>query len=190
MRIARSLTKALQSQSAVLADCETYRTAPLINVAARLYSSATLPVHFMPDIRGRDPKASHCILPQQQLTSLLVLPQARSFSSGDDTQASISTADFVDNASEAGSDFGPLAILNAVAGVEEDAWLAAREDVWFFNRYMQTVLRFAQETTGLPWYMLVSLQILGCCTLPQHDATVSDHIGGKLLQSQLYCSEP
>lgn len=119
-----------------------------------------------------------------------MFPQARSFSSGDDTQASTSTPDFVDNAAEAGSDFGPSAILNAVAGVEEDAWLAAREDVWFFNRYMQTVLRFAQETTGLPWYTLASLQTLQCCTLPRFDATVADDIGGKLLQSQLYCSEP
>ena len=114
-------------------------------------------MHPVPDVRGRDTKASHFILPQQQLTSLLVFPQARSFSSGDDTPAFSSAGDFVDNAAETESDFGPSAILNAVAGVEEDAWLAAREDVWFFNRYMQTVLRFAQETTGLPWYLLVSL---------------------------------
>lgn len=161
MRGVKSLTKALQSQSAIFAGCEARQTAPLINVAACLYSSATSPAHSIPDVRGRDPRASHYILPQQQLTSLLAFPQARCFNSGDDTQASSSATDFVDDAAESESDFGPSAILNAVAGVEEDAWLAAREDVWFFNRYMQTVLRFAQETTGLPWYTLVKMWKLG-----------------------------
>lgn len=47
--------------------------------------------------------------------------------------------------------FDPSTVLDAVSGMEEDSWIAAREDVWFFNRYMQTVLKTAQELTGLPW---------------------------------------
>ena len=104
-----------------------------------------------PSVHGKGPNASHFVLPQQQLTSLLVFPHARSFSSGDNVQASSSVTDFVDDAATSDSELGPSAILSAVAGVEEDGWLAAREDVWFFNRYMQTVLRFAQDATGLPW---------------------------------------
>ena len=103
------------------------------------------------NVYGKGLNAPQFVLPQQQLTSLLVFPHARSFSSADDTQASGSATDFADDAAITDSEFGPSAILNAVAGVEEDGWLAAREDVWFFNRYMQTVLRFAQDATGLPW---------------------------------------
>ena len=155
MRSARSLAKALQAQSAVLIGSETQRTASSINVAARLYSSATSSIHWPQDVtlsvHGRGLNASHVVLPHQQLSSLLVFPHARSFSSGDNIHASSSATDFVDDAATSDSEFGPSAILGAVAGVEEDGWLAAREDVWFFNRYMQTVLRFAQDATGLPW---------------------------------------
>lgn len=152
MRSARSLTKALQAQSAVSTGFETQRTASLINVAARLYSSATSSVQdTTSSVHGKRLNAPHFVLPQQQLTSLLVFPHARSFSSGGDIQASGSATDFADDAIISESEFGPSAILSAVAGVEEDGWLAAREDVWFFNRYMQTVLRFAQDATGLPW---------------------------------------
>ena len=104
-----------------------------------------------PIIHGKGLNAPHFALPQQQLTSLLVFPHARSFSSGDNIQASGSATDFAEDAALSDSEFGPSAIISAVAGVEEDGWLAAQEDVWFFNRYMQTVLRFAQDATGLPW---------------------------------------
>lgn len=155
MRNARSLTKALQAQSSVFIGSETQNAASTINVAARLYSSATSSMHSNQDVTpstyGRGLHASHFVLPQQQLTSLLVFPHARSFSSGDSVQAASSATDFVDDAAISDSAFDPSAVLSAVAGVEEDGWLAAREDVWFFNRYMQTVLRFAQDATGLPW---------------------------------------
>lgn len=153
MRSARSLTKSLQAQSSVFIGSETQSAPSTINVAARLYSSATLSStqDVTPNTYARGLHASHFVLPQQQLTSLLVFPHSRSFSSGDNVQAASSATDFVDDAAISDSEFDPSAVLSAVAGVEEDGWLAAREDVWFFNRYMQTVLRFAQDATGLPW---------------------------------------
>ena len=104
-----------------------------------------------PIMHGKGLHAPHCVLPQQQLTSLLVFPHARSFSSGDDMKTSGSATDIADGVAVSDSEFGPSDILSAVAGVEEDGWLVAREDVWFFNRYMQTTLKFAQDATGLPW---------------------------------------
>lgn len=80
-----------------------------------------------------------------QLTSL-VTPHFRNFNS--DTSEELQ--DHAQAATQL-TGFDPTAVLNAVAGVEDDSWAAAREDVWFFNRYMQTVLKAAQEYTGLPW---------------------------------------
>lgn len=72
----------------------------------------------------------------------------RCFSS--DTSEQLPGDDHVEAASQVAA-FDPSSILSAVAGMEEDSWAAAQEDVWFFNRYMQTALRTAQELTGLPW---------------------------------------
>ena len=73
-----------------------------------------------------------------QLTSL-VTPQLRHFNS--DTSEGLQ--DDAEAATQLAA-FDPTAVLNAVAGVEDDSLAAAREDVWFFNRYMQTALKAAQ----------------------------------------------
>ena len=158
MRSAKNLTKALWAHSNAFASCDLSQGARSINAAARLYSSATSSMNLMQNStfdrsHGSGQRTPHSTFPQQQLTSLLAYPHARSFSSGDVNDfAGSSSTEFADSAADSTSDFGPSAILDAVAGVEEDGWLAAREDVWFFNRYMQSVLRFAQDATGLPWY--------------------------------------
>ena len=86
------------------------------------------------------------VFPQQQLTSLLSLSHAGNFS----TDGNESFPSDADSAASPAA-FDPSMVLDAVSGSEEGSWLAAREDCWFFNRYMQSILRFAQETTGLPW---------------------------------------
>lgn len=159
MRSAKNLTKALRAYPNAFAGCDPQQGACSINAAARLYSSATSSAHLMQSSifdrsHGSGQRTPHFAFPQQQLTSLLY-PQARSFSSGEDNDTLSSSTDFAGSAADSTSNFGPSAILNAVAGVEEDGWLAAREDVWFFNRYMQSVLRFAQDATGLPWYSTI-----------------------------------
>lgn len=118
-------------------------------LAVRAYSSAML--NNTQSYAVRDPLTSsnsghaHASVWPCQPT-LLVSPHFRNFSS--DTSEGLH--DHAQAATEMAG-FDPTAILNAVAGTEEDSWVAAREDVWFFNRYMQTVLRAAQEFTGLPW---------------------------------------
>ncbi|KAL0056040.1 hypothetical protein WJX82_007096 [Trebouxia sp. C0006] len=105
-------------------------------------------------------------LPQQQLTSMLSFPQARSFSSSGDSGDFTNSMDAATSASA----FDPSAVLDAVLGAEEDGWAGAREDVWFFNRYMQSVLRFAQVTTGLPWWETIAMSTLffRIMTIPFH----------------------
>ena len=188
MRSARCLTKALQAQLNAIAGFDSQRAACSINSAARLYSSATSSIHVIQNSGGLNynsgSHASHFVLPTQQLTSLLTSTHARSFSSGDDSSDLSSSPGFTDEAIGDNSEFGPSAILNAVAGVEDDSWLAAREDVWFFNRYMQSVLRFAQEATGLPWW-----EICCCnCRAYTYMNMIIDAVpcaGGKPLQSPL-----
>jgi len=150
MRRFGCLTKGLQAQASSFAFPEAQSTALPINAAARLFSSAASTAQFTP-ISQFDSNPGHLrhpspLLPQQQLTSLLTFPHARSFSSNDSDDLSSP----VDVASSV-SAFDPNTILDAVTGVEEDGWMAARQDVWFFNRYMQSFLRFAQDATGLPW---------------------------------------
>ena len=150
MRRVTCLTKGVQFQAGILACAESQTAACPINAAARLFSSAASTAHFSPiaqfDNNTRHSRQSQFVLPQQQLTSLLSFPHARSFSSGDndDFSGHVEAADSIPA-------FDPSAVLDAVVGAEEDTWLSAREDVWFFNRYMQSVLRFAQDATGLPW---------------------------------------
>ena len=156
MRGVKLLQKALQHQSSLHANFDAHKTACSINAAARLYSSATLALTQSPFSNVFDNKlpATRSVL-SNQLTSLSLFPHARSFSSQNDNSSNFdsdSSTEFTDRAADTVSEFNPSAILDAVAGVEEDGWLAAREDVWFFNRYMQSVLRFAQDATGLPWY--------------------------------------
>lgn len=110
------------------------------------------PVSQISSIAGLSRPASF-VLPQQHLTSMLSFPHARSFSSSGDSDDFTNSMD----AATSASTFDPSAVLDAVLSAEEDGWLGAREDVWFFNRYMQSVLRFAQATTGLPWYVPCSL---------------------------------
>ena len=149
----RYLTKSLQSPAGVLSCVELQTAACPITAAARLFSSAASSMDFtsgsqISSISGLSRPASFA-LPQQQLTSMLSFSPARSFSSSGDSDEFTNTMD----AATSASTFDPSAVLDAVLGAEEDGWVGAREDVWFFNRYMQSVLRFAQATTGLPWYV-------------------------------------
>lgn len=151
MRRVQCLTRALQAHSSTVGSAESQIAAYPINAAARLFSSAATTASFAPvaynhSNAGFSRQASHA-LPQQQLTSLLSFSHTRSFSSSGDGEG---MSDSVDAATSV-SAFDPSAVMDAVLGAEEDGWLGAREDVWFFNRYMQSVLRFAQATTGLPW---------------------------------------
>jgi len=150
----RYLTKSLQSPAGAFSCVELQTVACPINAAAaRLFSSAASSSEFtsvsqISSIAGLSRPASFA-LPQQQLTSMLSFPHARSFSSSGDSDDLTNSMDAATSASA----FDPSAVLDAVLGAEEDGWAGAREDVWFFNRYMQSVLRFAQATTGLPWYV-------------------------------------
>ncbi len=149
----RYLTNSLQSPAGVLSCVELQTAACPINAAARLFSSAASSMDFtsvsqISSISGLSRPASFA-LPQQQLTSMLSFSHARSFSSSGDSGDFTNSMDAASSASA----FDPSAVLDAVLGAEEDGWAGAREDVWFFNRYMQSVLRFAQVTTGLPWYV-------------------------------------
>ena len=156
MRRARCLTKVLPAHTGLLACFELQSAAPPISAAGRLYSSAASLIHLTRIAKSDDSlgpfRSTYFVSPGQQLTSLLTLPHARSFSSTDGSDVS-SPAEAVTSLSS----FDASAILDAIAGVEEDGWLAAREDVWFFNRYIQSVLRFVQEATGLPWYLCATV---------------------------------
>lgn len=166
----RYLTKSLQSPAGVLSCVELQTAACPITAAARLFSSAASSMDFtsgsqISSISGLSRPASFA-LPQQQLTSMLSFSPARSFSSSGDSDEFTNTVD----AATSASIFDPSAVLDAVLGAEEDGWVGAREDVWFFNRYMQSVLRFAQATTGLPWWETIAISTLcfRIMTIPFH----------------------
>ena len=150
MQRSKCLTNALRAHVGTLLGTETAGAASQINAAARLFSSAATTSRLAPiaQFGKQDERFQHSqfVFPQQQLTSLLSFPHARAFSTSDSDEL----PSHEDTASSLSS-FDPSMVLDAVTNSEEGSWLAAREDCWFFNRYMQSVLRFAQETTGLPW---------------------------------------
>lgn len=151
MHRARCLAKALHACGATSLAADSQVSTSQINVAARLFSSAASTSRCIPVSHiARNGNIQHqprFTFPQQHLTSLLVTHHARTLS----TDEGDSFAKDPEAAASATA-FDPSMVLDAVAGSEEGSWLSAREDCWFFNRYMQSILRFAQETTGLPWY--------------------------------------
>lgn len=149
MRGSRLIAKSVQR--AILDNVASSEQLPACQSAvmsARAYSSAMLSSahqHCASSASAGHIDGQHA-RPQKlsQLTSLIT-PQFRNFGSDSSESAFEQTAAL-------SATFDPSSVLSAVAGVEDDSWAAAREDVWFFNRYMQSTLKAAQEVTGLPWY--------------------------------------